>query len=180
MSQPILLGLPPVFPESMHTLVLGSLPGTASLRQVQYYAHPRNAFWHIMATTFGWPADLAYSDRLERLKGRGIGLWDVIEQASRLGSLDSAIEITGLQTNPLAALITSRSELKVICFNGKKAYQVFRSSVMPDIDPKRGSLLSIFILPSTSPAHAALSWDQKAQQWQQALVRDTRAHAEES
>ena len=180
MSHPPAFGLPPVFPEKMHTLVLGSLPGIASMRQVQYYAHPRNAFWTIMATTFGWPTDLGYEERLQRTTACGIGLWDVIEQARRSGSLDSAIASTGLQANPLAAVIADRSDLTLLCFNGKKAFEVFRHRVLPDIDPERWSQLTVFVLPSTSPAHAALSWQQKAQQWQQALLSNRGADADES
>lgn len=164
----------------MHTLVLGSLPGIASMRQEQYYAHPRNAFWFIMATAFGWPKDLSYSERLQRVTDLGIGLWDVIEQARRSGSLDSAIVSTGLQANPLAAVIADRRDLTQLCFNGQKAFTVFRSRVLPDIAPERWSQLDVFVLPSTSPAHAALSREQKALQWHQALVGNTNADADES
>jgi TDG/mug DNA glycosylase family protein len=169
MEAPRLSGLAPIFPDHMTTVVLGSLPGNRSLRDAQYYAHPRNAFWPIMAHCFGWPSTLSYQERLDRLGAQGIGLWDVIEQAHRSGSLDSAIASTGLQANPLAQLITERPALTRLCFNGNMAYQVFHRSVLPNIDPLRWASIQVHQLPSTSPAHAAMAFDQKATLWQKAL-----------
>ncbi len=82
----------PVVDAETRLLILGSLPGDASLKAAQYYAHPRNGFWPLIGGVLGEGlAALPYDERLQRLKARGVGLWDVIASAERSGSLDAAI-----------------------------------------------------------------------------------------
>ena len=101
-------------------LILGSLPGEASLAAQRYYAHPQNQFWRLLGHALGEPlAGMAYEDRLERLANRGVALWDVVGEASRTGSLDGAIrEVTA---NPLTAFMSSHPRLRSIAFNGGTA-----------------------------------------------------------
>ena len=151
---------------TMRLLILGSLPGQQSLSQHQYYAHPRNAFWKIMTELYAWPDDSTYETRLRLLGEQYIGLWDVIDRARRKGSLDSAIDNDGLQVNALATLIHERPELRVVCLNGQKAYQMFCKQVAPSITGIRMESLSVIAMPSTSPAYAAMSYSEKYQAWQ--------------
>lgn len=112
----------PVVNAQTRILVLGSLPGDASLAVSQYYAHPRNAFWPIVAALTGKPLDtLPYGERLQGLLACGIGLWDVVGKAQRRGSLDAAVR--DVQRNDLANLLASLPALEVLAFNGALAYK---------------------------------------------------------
>ena len=85
---------PPIEGASAHTLILGTMPGAASLAAVQYYAHPRNAFWTILADLIGFDPQLDYVARTQRLVDAGIAVWDVLRSCERRGSLDSDIDRT--------------------------------------------------------------------------------------
>jgi len=162
MSQP-LTGLAPVAGANVRVLILGSMPGAVSLAQQQYYAHPRNALWPIMAQLLGFALALPYADRVRALNVSGVALWDVIGSCRRAGSLDSAIRDE--QVNDFAAFFATQPQLLAIGFNGAKAWLSFKRHVLPlGIVPQHLQLLS---LPSTSPAHAALSFSEKLKQWQQ-------------
>ncbi|MGI5310661.1 DNA-deoxyinosine glycosylase [Rheinheimera sp. WS51] len=158
-----LQGLAAVSSAQARVLVLGSMPGAISLQQQQYYAHPRNGFWPIMANLAGFPADLAYSERLTALLDAGVAIWDVIGHCQRQGSLDTAIK--NEQVNDFASFFSQHPKLQVIAFNGAKAAQSFKRHVLPlQIVPTEIALIN---LPSTSPAYAALSLQEKLKQWQQ-------------
>ena len=158
-----LTGLPPLADSGARVLLLGSMPGAVSLHQQQYYAHPRNLFWPIMANLAGFNADLPYPEKTQALINSGVALWDVIGSCQRSGSLDSAIRDE--QVNDFAGFFRCHSELAAIGFNGAKAWQSFKRYVLPlQIVPQHISLIT---LPSTSPAHAAMSFDDKLAQWQQ-------------
>ena len=148
-------------------LVLGSIPGVASLQAVQYYAHPRNAFWPVMAEFFDFDRDLAYPQRLATLLQQGVALWDVLQRCERQGSLDSAIQSTSIQVNPIADWIKQNPQLRLVLLNGGKAATEFRKhfaelTELPNLD--------IQAMPSTSPAYAAMPYDVKKQRWHAALA----------
>jgi double-stranded uracil-DNA glycosylase len=158
-----LTGLAPLSPAKASVLILGSMPGSISLTQQQYYAHPRNAFWPIMAQLCGFEPGLPYNARVQQLTRSGVALWDVISSCQRDGSLDSAIRAE--QVNDFSSFFLSQSLLAAVGFNGVKAWQSFKRHVLVQqiVPPK----LSLIVLPSTSPAHAALNVSDKLQQWQQ-------------
>jgi hypoxanthine-DNA glycosylase len=138
-------GFPPVVDAATRVLILGSLPGEASLAAGQYYGNPRNAFWRLMERLLDAPlVALAYEDRLAALLGRGVGLWDVIAEAERPGSLDAAIRDPA--ANDLQALIQTLADLGGKLLNDR---------------------VSTLALPSSSPAHAARGFEQKAEAWGQ-------------
>ncbi|WP_374592628.1 DNA-deoxyinosine glycosylase [Sphingosinicella sp.] len=114
---------PPVADARTRVLVLGSLPGRASLAAREYYANPGNGFWRLMGAVTGidLPA-LPYAARLEALLARGIGLWDVIAHAERAGSLDSAIRSPAARD--LAAMADALPALEAIAFNGRTAERI--------------------------------------------------------
>ncbi|MDV8024162.1 DNA-deoxyinosine glycosylase [Rhodococcus sp. IEGM 1330] len=145
-------------------LILGSMPGVASLTAQQYYAHPRNAFWPIMGTVFGVGPELLYDDRTERLRSHGIAVWDVLKLCTRAGSLDSAIVESSIVANDFENLFAENPGIDRVFFNGAKAAESYRrhvKTVTPDVTFTR--------LPSTSPAHASLNLDAKTRAWSDAL-----------
>ena len=142
---------------STRVLILGSLPGEASLRRAQYYAHPQNQFWRLAGAVIN--ADLAaaaYPDRLQILLRAGIGLWDVISSAERRGSLDA--DIRNHQPNALAAFAATLPSLRAIGFNGRKAAAIGRKLLGSDAG------VALIDLPSSSPAYT-LSFAAKAAAW---------------
>lgn len=154
---------PAVHTGAARVLILGSMPGEASLAAVQYYAHPRNAFWPIMGALFGAGPELPYVQRLERLCAAGVALWDVIGACQREGSLDSAIARDSIVANDFTALFSACPGIGHVFFNGSAAEAAFRRHVKR---PPTGQPLRFTRLPSTSPAHAARSFEAKLAAWQ--------------
>lgn len=157
------------FPASIGTscriLILGSIPGVRSLAAAQYYAHPRNLFWPMMQAVFGVPATSPYIERLAQLRDSGVGLWDVLQGCERHGSLDSAIERASEVPNAIAPLLAERPDIQVVAFNGATAAQAFSRHVAPWIAEHRRRELILHALPSTSPAHASMRWEEKLSRW---------------
>ncbi|RDK00491.1 DNA-deoxyinosine glycosylase [Paraburkholderia lacunae] len=157
----MLRGFPPVVAAGTHTLILGSFPGEASLAATQYYAHPRNQFWKLLGAVLDERQlhDLDYDVRLERVLKYGIGLWDVLAACHREGSLDSAIR--NARPNDFHSLREHAPQLKRVCFNGKTAGR------FADVIGAAG--YETLVLPSSSPANATLSFDQKLSLWREIL-----------
>ena len=141
-------------------LILGSFPSTASLAAQQYYAHPHNQFWRILGAVLGQPLPaLDYAVRVAAVQAAGIGIWDVFASCRRSGSLDSAIR--DAVANDLAALQKSAPALRRICFNGRMAARRIREVEALGFEG--------LVLPSTSPAHAGMSFAEKLARWRAAL-----------
>jgi len=136
----------PVVDARTRLLILGSLPGDASLKAGQYYGHPQNGFWRLVGGVTGLDlVGLPYAARLEALKAAGVGLWDVIATAHRPGSLDGAIREA--EAADLRGLIADLPDLKAVAFNGATAAKIGRRSLAG----AQGVML--IDLPSSSPAH---------------------------
>ncbi|MFZ5728893.1 MAG: DNA-deoxyinosine glycosylase [Pseudomonadota bacterium] len=149
---------PPVVDHRTRVVILGSLPGEASLAQGRYYANPRNQFWRLLEGVTG--RDLvraAYEERLARLLAAGIGLWDVIASAHRAGSLDANIQ--GHQARDLRAFAASLPALRALAFNGGKAAQIGRAQFAAEAAGPQ-----LLTLPSSSPAYAA-PFERKLAAW---------------
>lgn len=159
-------GFAPIADGQARLLILGSMPGGHSLRIGEYYAHPRNLFWSIMAELCGFDATLAYPQRLEALKSAGIALWDVLHACRREGSADAKIDDASIEINDIAGFLRQHQRIGAILCNGAKAEQCFRRHVRPTLDD---ASLPCLRLPSTSPAHAALGRPQKLAVWRSAL-----------
>ena len=157
-------GFPPIADAHARILILGSLPGQVSLQRQQYYAQPQNAFWKIMGRLFGAGPELPYEERAQRLVQSGVGLWDVCAAAERPGSLDSSIVHASVVPNDLAAFIESHPGIRLICFNGGKAADLYRRLVLPGL-PASARAIHTETLPSTSPAHAAMPFEDKLARW---------------
>jgi TDG/mug DNA glycosylase family protein len=146
-------------------LILGTLPGTMSLAMRQYYAQPRNAFWPIMGKLIGASPGLSYPARLRLLKENRIALWDVCHSAYREGALDASIRAASIVPNDFARFFRSHRGIRLICFNGQTAEKFYRRLVLRDL-PKPAQDIPHATLPSTSPAHAAMRFDEKLARWE--------------
>ncbi|MFA5687722.1 MAG: DNA-deoxyinosine glycosylase [Kiritimatiellales bacterium] len=163
------------FPYSAHrnakVLILGSMPGEESLRQQQYYAHPRNLFWDFTGELFGASRELPYEKRLAILRKSGVALWDVAHTCRRQGSLDA--NMTGVEANNFTALFKFAPEIHTVFFNGQTAAKLFHRLVVPELNSSaaggRSRRLKFIILPSTSPANASVSRENKFAEWKKIL-----------
>lgn len=162
-------GFPPLARADATRLVLGSMPGVASLAAGQYYAHPRNAFWRVVEAALDLPTELPYEERCRHLCTRGIAVWDVLEACMRSGSLDSAIERDSIVVNDFAGFFARHPHIRLVCFNGTKAAELWRRHVAPGL-PQSFALLPTLRLPSTSPAHAGMPLAEKIARWRQVLA----------
>jgi hypoxanthine-DNA glycosylase len=161
-------GFGPVARADAGVLILGSLPGKVSLERREYYAQPRNSFWRIMGELAGASPDLPYSDRLHLLRENRIALWDVCAAGCRAGSLDSSIQMPTVKTNDFIGFLRAHPHIGLICFNGTKAKEIFDLKVRrkPHAFLER---IRYELLPSTSPAHAAMNYEKKLARWRMAL-----------
>lgn len=153
---PALTGLAPIIDADVRILVLGSFPGAASLAAAQYYAHPRNQFWRLISAVIG--EDLAappYAERLPRLLAHQVGLWDVLAGCEREGSLDSAIRKPA--ANDFERLRTMCPKLETVGFNGQAS-----GKFAPQF---AAAGYRTVVLPSSSPAHMAMTFEQKLAVW---------------
>lgn len=166
--KPRIASFAPVANPSAKILILGSIPGEASLAAGQYYAHPRNAFWPIMAELLGFAPDTPYTERLQALQQADIALWDVLHSCHRKGSMDTAIENDSVEVNNFDGFFAGHPGIRLVCFNGSMAERSYRQHVL-----KHGkhTVMQYLRLPSTSPAHAALSLQQKMEIWRAALTQ---------
>ncbi len=169
-AAPIRTAFPPILGEAPRLLILGSMPSEASLAARQYYGHPRNAFWPIIETLLGLPAGSDYGRRTHALREHGIALWDVIAACARPGSLDADIRPETVRVNDFAALLTAHPGIRCIAFNGGTAEREFRRRVLPDLGEPHAAIERLR-LPSTSPAHAGMRFQDKLAAWQVILKR---------
>jgi TDG/mug DNA glycosylase family protein len=160
---------PPVFEADAQVLVLGSMPGRASLQVCQYYAHPHNAFWPIIENLFGVADGLDYIGRTGLLLRHRIALWDVLKTCRRNGSLDSSIRAASIIPNDFGSFYRSAPDIKAVFFNGATAEREYRKRVVPML-PEKFAGLPTHRLPSTSPAMAGIPKEEKLERWR--LIAD--------
>lgn len=160
-----LRSFPPISGSNATRLILGSMPGVASLQAQEYYAHPRNAFWPIMESLFGIPRTMPYAERTLALANAGIAVWDVLKHCRRNGSLDSAIETDSLVANDFRRFLQQHREIGHIFFNGGTARKLYDRHVLAGL-PETMQQIPRITLPSTSPANAGFSAHEKARAWQ--------------
>jgi TDG/mug DNA glycosylase family protein len=156
-------GFPPISRADARVLILGSMPSRESLARRQYYAHPRNGFWPIL-TALLEIEESSYSARTDRVARRGVAIWDVLKTCFRAGSLDSAIDERSLVTNDFRSFFDGHPLIRAVFFNGAKAESVYRKHILPGLSGAAAAL-PLTRLPSTSPAHAGLTLEQKKAAW---------------
>lgn len=159
---------PPLEPPSARLLILGSMPGIASLRAAQYYAHPRNRFWPTMEALFDVPLAWPYAQRIAALNAKGIALWDVLRACERPGSLDSSIVRATEVPNDFADFLDRHPQLQAIALNGGTARDAFKRHGRPMLGSRLDGI-EVIALPSTSPANAGQSADAKLAEWSRLL-----------
>lgn len=163
------LGFSPIIGPTPRVLILGSLPSRMSLQRSEYYANPLNVFWRIMGELFEAGPDLDYAERISKLAECGVAVWDVLASSVRPGSLDANIDERTAEANDFAAFFAGHPTIDRVFFNGRKAGQLFRRKVLA-VDPDSFVRIGFHDLPSTSPAHAAMSYGEKVAAW--AAVRE--------
>lgn len=159
---------PYVAGDSPKILILGSMPGKASLTAQQYYAHPHNLFWPFMAEITGISANSPYQQRLQGLIENGIALWDVLHECERASSLDSDIIEASIVANDFAGFFARYPTICTIYFNGNKAEQAFKRYALPQLADV-GNLVYCR-LPSTSPANASVTRNKKLTEWKRIQI----------
>jgi hypoxanthine-DNA glycosylase len=163
-------GLPPVASRDAMVLVLGSYPGAQSLATRRYYAHGQNRFWATMGRIVGVQESAPYEERLCALRAHRVALWDVLATCEREGSMDADIVPDTEVVNDFAGFFARHRAIRGVCFNGRTAAALFARHVLPE-DFWGESDLLFQVLPSTSPAHAAMRARELADHWDRAINR---------
>lgn len=157
-------GFPPIADSAATVLILGSLPSRKSIEASEYYAHPQNAFWRIMGKLIGAGRDLPYTEREDLLKQNCIAVWDVLASSVRPGSMDSDIDVSTAAPNDFSSFLETYRGIRLVCFNGRKAARMFEDLVLPSY-PRLRQEIRFETLPSTSPAFASMSFEEKLRKW---------------
>ncbi len=161
---------PPLSAPGAHTLILGSMPGVASLQAQQYYAHPRNLFWPLVCAALGIDASLPYTERVRQVAEQGFAVWDVLAACRREGSLDTRIVAESIEVNDFANFFAAHPLIGRVFFNGTTAERFFYRYAAPRLDAETLSRLQCRRLPSTSPANASIKLADKTAAWKE-IVR---------
>lgn len=148
-------------------IILGSMPGVASLEAAQYYAHPRNVFWRIIQELFDIDHRASYTRRVAQLSRQPLILWDTLQVCRRPGSLDSNIAADSARANDFPRLLQRYPGIRAILFNGATAEKYFRQLVIPQLENDYD--IALLRMPSTSPANASMSFEQKLTAWRRLL-----------
>lgn len=163
---PLVCSFGPIAAAGARVLVLGTAPSIASLAKQQYYGHAQNAFWPIMGRLFGAGRELPYDERKAVLCAKRVAVWDVYHECYRKGSLDTAIEVESESPNDLVKFLRTHPDVGVIFFNGQKAETAFRRHSLVAV-AGMGREIRYVRLPSTSPAHAGRTFEQKLAAWRE-------------
>jgi TDG/mug DNA glycosylase family protein len=156
---------PPIATKDSRVLILGSMPGIKSLEAQQYYAHPQNAFWHVMSALFEAPVD-TYAQRVALIKDNELALWDVLKCCERHGSLDMRIDDATIEVNDFVGFLKKHPAITHVFCNGTKSESEFRKRVLPALPESLRDRLVVNRLPSTSPAMAGMPKVKKIKAWQ--------------
>lgn len=159
-------GFPPIARADARVLILGSMPSESSLAAGQYYGHPRNAFWPILAELLGFDHRIPYDQRVQAVLQARVAAWDVLASCIRPGSADADIDADSILVNDFETFFAEHLELQAIYCNGTMADTLFLRHVRPRM-PR--SIATYSRLPSTSPAHASRSLGDKIAAWKVVL-----------
>ena len=159
------VALPPIVPAAPRLLLLGSIPSRASIAAQRYYAHPRNAFWPILAALGNAAPPQTRQAQQQLCAALGIAVWDVLASCEREGSADTAIIRETERPNDIAALLQANPGIAAIGLNGQRAQTCFARHIRLAAEER----LQILPLPSTSPANARMSFADKLAAWRRIM-----------
>ena len=157
-------GFDPIAAPDARVLILGSLPSQQSLQKHEYYGNPQNAFWRVMGELFDAGPEIPYPNRAAKLARRGIAVWDVLHSSVRPGSMDAAIELSTATPNDFLSFYDAHPGLELLCFNGKKAAELYARLVAPQGIATIANI-EFRTMPSTSPAYASMTFAEKVRHW---------------
>ena len=175
----LIFSFPPVAEPTATALILGSMPGNASLNANEYYAHPRNLFWRILGELIGAGPDLPYPARLQKLTDAGIALWDVLQSCRRDGSLDVRIDPRTIRANNFTDFFATHPHIDRVFFNGTMAESCFKRYVLRSL-PEPVTRIHFQRLPSTSPANAGFTYAARLAAWRAIIEPASIAHQRSS
>ncbi|WP_083654247.1 DNA-deoxyinosine glycosylase [Mycobacterium sp. GA-1841] len=155
-------GLDPLVGDAPRVLILGNMPSVMSLAGGEYYGNPRNAFWRITGSLFGFDPDAPYPLRVRALGEHAIAVWDVLRSCRRVGSLDSAVDRDSMVSNDFLSFFGAHPTLERVVFNGAAAEVNYRRLLGPTPLPS-------VRLPSTSPAQT-MRYEDKLEAWRRGLT----------
>ncbi len=159
-----IVAFPPIISAHAHTLILGTMPGVRSLTANQYYAHPQNQFWRFMGDIYGAGPELPYEQRVQILKDKGISVWDVVHACEREGSMDA--DIREETVNDFEGFYRENPGIRRVVFDSLTAEAIYKKRVLPRLTRD----ISYARVPSPSPAHARLRYEDKLALWRAALL----------
>jgi len=148
------------------------MPSQVSLREMQYYGNPQNAFWWIMSELLGFSVSMDYQHRVDCVRQSSFAIWDVLSECERPGSLDSSIVRSSEIVNDLPCFLDNHKSISLLVFNGGAAHSIFKRHFKGLItsDLLNNAAVQTLQLPSTSPAYASMKKVEKLEHWRQALI----------
>ena len=153
---------PPFYRPDSHILILGSFPSVKSREQMFFYGHPQNRFWRVLAAVFTDKVPASIPEKQAFLERHRVALWDSIGRCTIEGSSDSSIR--DVVPNDLSVILNAAPIAAIFC-NGKSSFDCYNRYILPSLQ------LEAEVLPSTSPANAAWSFDRLIAAWRCILDR---------
>lgn len=163
MRRKILRSFKPFADSRSRILILGTMPGPVALKKKEYYGYPGNHFWKIMFRLFRVEKKLSYAQKKKLLKDNGIAIWDVFRSCEREGALDS--KIRRVEHNDIPAILKKYPGIRAVFLNSRMAEKAFCDIFSKSVN------IPFYYLPSTSPAHAGLSFEKKLESWSKILKK---------
>jgi TDG/mug DNA glycosylase family protein len=156
--------VPDVLARGLRVVFCGINPGYVSAAAGAHFANPRNDFWRLLHDAGFTPRLLTPEEQLEALQF-GIGLTNAATRTTR-GSGD--LRRGDFDRERLDQVAAELAPL-TIAFVGKEAYRGLFGE-RPQLGPQQRTLgdVGLFVLPSTSPANAAVSYTERLR-WFEAL-----------
>ncbi len=151
----------PIWNANARVLILGSFPSVMSRANGFYYGNPRNRFWQVLEAIYGQPVPDSREGKTDYLLSHRLALWDVLAACEIDGSSDA--DIKKAVSNDLSQILDGANIARILA-NGRLTEKLFRRWYRGALEEK------LFVLPSTSPANAAWSFDRLTDAWKQALI----------
>jgi TDG/mug DNA glycosylase family protein len=160
--------VPDVLAPDLRILFCGINPGFRSAEAGAHFANPRNDFWRLLHDTGLTPRLLAPEEQYSMLE-LGYGLTNAAYRTTR-GSSDLRRGDFAGSAERLERIARELAP-RIVAFVGKAAFEgVFRERPALGLQERRLGDTLLFVLPSTSPANAAVPYDERLR-WFTELAR---------